>query len=181
VKCLCFYHPDDGDDLKARQERELLRVFDACRTVGRELIIEIIAGKHGEVGDDTVASVLRRLYLIGIRPDWWKLEPQATVDAWRRIDAAIETHDPRCRGIVLLGLEAPESDLVRGFAIAKASERVKGFAVGRTIFGDAAAAWLAGTIDDEAAIADMAARFGRLTEAWEAAVVGEGKRKAVGA
>ena len=181
VKCLCFYHPDDGDDLKALQERELLRVFDACRTVGRELIIEIIAGKHGEVGDDTVASVLRRLYLIGIRPDWWKLEPQATVDAWRRIDAAIETHDPRCRGIVLLGLEAPEADLVRGFAIAKASERVKGFAVGRTIFGDAAAAWLAGTIDDEAAIADMAARFGRLTEAWEAAVAGEGKRKAVGA
>lgn len=172
VKCLCFYHPDDDDALKAEQERELLRLFDASRTVGRELLVEIISGKHGPVGDDTVACVIRRLYALGIRPDWWKLEPQATPEAWRRIDAAIEANDPRCRGIVLLGLEAPEDELVRAFDIATASRRVRGFAVGRTIFFDAASAWLAGEIDDEAAIADMAARFGRLVAAWEAATAG---------
>lgn len=177
VKCLCFYHPDDDHALKAQQERELLRLFDASRTVGRELLVEIIAGKHGPVGDDTVASVIRRLYSLGIRPDWWKLEPQATDQAWRRIDDAIEANDPRCRGIVMLGLEAPEDELVRAFAIAAASRRVRGFAVGRTIFFDAAAAWLAGEIDDEGAIADMAARFGRLVAAWDAA----GAREAVGA
>ena len=170
VKCLCFYHPDDPDELKARQERELLRVFDACRTVGRELMIEIIAGKNGAVADDTVARILDRLYSLGIRPDWWKLEPQATAEAWRLIDRSIETHDARCRGVVLLGLEAPEEDLARGFAVAADSARVKGFAVGRTIFGDAAAAWLAGSIDDEAAIADMASRFRRLVGAWQQAV-----------
>lgn len=170
VKCLCFYHPDDAADLRARQERELCRVFDASRTIGRELMIEIIAGKNGPIADDTVAGVLARLYQLGIRPDWWKLEPQATGEAWQAIDRAIETNDPRCRGVVLLGLEAPEEDLARGFAIAATSRRVKGFAVGRTIFGDAAAAWLAGSIDDEAAIADVAARFRRLTGAWEDAV-----------
>jgi 5-dehydro-2-deoxygluconokinase len=170
VKCLCFYHPDDPDDLKARQERELLRLFDASRTVGRELLVEIIASKSGPVADDTIARVLDRLYGLGIRPDWWKLEPQATTEAWRRIDRSIEAHDPKCRGVVLLGLEAPEEDLIRGFAVAAASSRVKGFAVGRTIFGDAAAAWLAGTIDDEAAIADMAELFGRLVGAWQRAV-----------
>lgn len=173
VKCLCFYHPDDDDALKAKQERELLRVFDATRTVGRELLVEIIAGKHGPVGDDTVASVIRRLHALGIRPDWWKLEPQTTPDAWRRIDAAIADNDRHCRGVVLLGLEAPEEELERAFEIAAASRRVRGFAVGRTIFFDAAAAWLAGEIDDEAAIADMAARFGRLVEAWQAAVAGQ--------
>ena len=172
VKCLCFYHPDDAADLKALQERELVRVFDACRTVGRELMIEIIAGKHGDLRDGTVASILDRLYQLGIRPDWWKLEPQTTADAWRRIDATIAANDPRCRGVVLLGLEAPEEELMRGFATAAASSRVRGFAVGRTIFGDAAAAWLAGEIDDETATADMAARFSRLTEAWEDAVSG---------
>jgi 5-dehydro-2-deoxygluconokinase len=170
VKCLCFYHPDDDDALKARQERELLRVFDACRTLGRELMIEIIAGKHGVIGDDTVASILERNYRLGLRPDWWKLEPQASSRAWQTIDDVIEAHDPRCRGVVLLGLEAPEEDLARGFGIAATSRRVKGFAVGRTIFGDAAAAWLAGSIDDEAAIADMAARFRRLVGAWQQAV-----------
>jgi 5-dehydro-2-deoxygluconokinase len=135
-------------------------------------MIEIIAGKHGDLRDDTVASVLDRLYRLGIRPDWWKLEPQTTVEAWRRIDATIAAHDPRCRGVVLLGLEAPEDELMRGFTMAAASDRVRGFAVGRTIFGDAAAAWLSGKIDDEAAIADMAARFSRLTEAWQDTVSG---------
>ena len=27
IKCLCFYHPDDSDEMKARQERELLRLL----------------------------------------------------------------------------------------------------------------------------------------------------------
>lgn len=166
VKCLCFYHPDDPAELKARQERELLRLADAARTVGRELLVEIIAGKHGALGEDTVASVIRRLYDLGIRPDWWKLEPQADPAAWTRIEAAIRAGDPYCRGILLLGLEAPEEDLVAAFRAARVSPLVKGFAVGRTIFADAAARWLAGDIDDAAAVADMAARFGTLVEAW---------------
>jgi 5-dehydro-2-deoxygluconokinase len=170
VKCLCFYHPDDDGDLKARQERELTRVFDACRTVGRELMIEIIAGKNGSCDDHTVARVLGRLYQLGIRPDWWKLEPQATAEAWRNIDEVVEAHDPRCRGIVLLGLEAPEEDLIRGFTVAANSRLVRGFAVGRTIFFDAAAAWLAGKIDDAAAASEMATRFRRLVVGWQNSV-----------
>ena len=170
VKCLCFYHPDDPADLKARQERELLRVYDAARTVGRELMIEIIAGKNGPLAEDTATRVLERLYQLGMRPDWWKLEPQASAAAWRSIERTIAAYDAQCRGVVLLGLEAPEAELVRSFAIAAGNERVKGFAVGRTIFGEAAAAWLAGRIDDEAAIDDMATRFQHLVAAWRSAV-----------
>ncbi len=170
VKCLCFYHPDDPDDLKARQERELKRVFDAARTVGRELLIEIIAGKNGPVADDTVARVLDRLYRLGLRPDWWKLEPQANTAAWSAIDDTIAAHDPKCRGVVMLGLDAPVADLVQGFTVAAGARQVKGFAIGRTIFAEAAAAWLAGKIDDAAAIDDMATRFARLVAAWRSAV-----------
>ena len=47
IKCLCFYHPDDPPEMKARQERELLRLNDAARTLERELLIEIIASKNG--------------------------------------------------------------------------------------------------------------------------------------
>jgi 5-dehydro-2-deoxygluconokinase len=46
---------------------------------------------------------------------------------------------------------------------------VKGFAVGRTIFGDAARAWLKGELSDEAAIAQMAERFAALDRVWEEA------------
>jgi len=169
VKCLCFYHPDDPDGLKQQQEQTLLRLYDACRTVGRELLVEIIAGKHGRLHEETVATVLARLYEIGIKPDWWKLEPQESAAAWANIGAVISRSDPFCRGVVMLGLEAPAEDLVRAFRTAAGAPVVKGFAVGRTIFAEPAKAWLGGRIDDEAAIAAMAWAFGELVAAWQAA------------
>ena len=166
IKCLCFYHPDDPEELKARQDRELLRITDAARRIGRELLIEIISGKSGPMKSNTVALVLRRLYGLGIKPDWWKLEPQADAMAWRETAQVIRDNDPYCRGIVLLGLEAPEDELEAAFVVAAREPLVKGFAVGRTLFADAARKWLSGAITDEAAIGDMAQRFQRLVDAW---------------
>jgi 5-dehydro-2-deoxygluconokinase len=169
IKCLCFYHPDDSAAMKAAQERELLRLYDAARSLHREVLVEIICGKHGELKDDTSARVMHRLYELGIKPDWWKLEPQKSANAWANISAEIERYDPSCRGIVMLGLDAPAPDLMAAFRIAKAEKRVKGFAVGRTIFAEPARAWMAGKIDDATATAQMADRFAQLVAAWEGA------------
>jgi len=169
IKCLCFYHPDDPPELKEKQERQLVRLHAAARAIGRELLVEIIAGKHGPLEDDTVASVVERLYALGVKPDWWKLEPLKTAAAWRAVAAAIERNDPLCRGIVLLGLEAPEEDLEAAFVVAVKEPIVKGFAVGRTIFNEPVRAWLRGSLDDEGAIDAMASKFARLVAAWEQA------------
>jgi len=169
VKCLCFTHPDDDPALTAAQDRALLTVADAARTVGRELMLEIIAGKRGRLGDDTVARVLERVYALGIRPDWWKLEAQPSAAAWRAIEESIRRHDPYCRGVVVLGLEAPEAALADAFRRAAAFPLVRGFAIGRTIFAAAAESWLSGHMSDEEATADMAARFAALVQAWDAA------------
>ncbi|PKR89905.1 5-dehydro-2-deoxygluconokinase [Pleomorphomonas diazotrophica] len=166
IKVLCFYHPDDPADLKAEQTAKLTTAYEAARKVGREILIEIIASKAGPLGSDTVARALTELYAAGLKPDWWKLEPQASEVAWQAIDGVIKRNDPYCRGVVLLGLEAPIETLKQGFAAAKTAPCVKGFAVGRTIFADAARRWLNGEIDDEAAIADMAQKFGTLVEVW---------------
>ena len=80
----------------------------------------------------------------------------------------IEARDPFCRGVVLLGLEAPAAELAKGFALAHASRTVRGFAVGRTLFADAAKAWFAGTLSDDEAVADMAGRFRDLVGVWGA-------------
>ena len=109
---------------------------------------------------------LEELYALGIKPDWWKLEPQASSSAWAAIEAVIAKHDPWCRGVVLLGLDAPQEELETAFTATANAPVVKGFAVGRTIFADAAEKWLAGKLSDEAAIAEMARRFEGLTEAW---------------
>jgi len=166
IKVLSFYHPDDPADLKAQQVAKLRSAFEAARKVGREILIEIIAGKHGKLDDQTIPRALTELYDAGLKPDWWKLEPQASRGAWAAIDAVIEARDPLCRGVVLLGLEAPYEQLKDGFAAARTSKTVKGFAVGRTIFADAGKAWLGGTMTDEQAIADMAGKFGALVDLW---------------
>ena len=166
IKALCFYHPDDPADLKAEQQQTLRTLFEAARKVGRELLIEIIAGKNGPLTDTTISTAIQELYDLGIKPDWWKLEPQASSTAWTNIEATITKNDMFCRGIVLLGLEAPAENLEKAFAASKSAPSVKGFAVGRTIFNDAARGWLSGNLDNEAAIADMASRFKTLTDMW---------------
>jgi len=166
IKCLCFYHPDDPEALKQEQQQKLRALFDAARKVGRELLVEIIAGKHGALNDTTISRALAELYELGIKPDWWKLEPQHSTAAWKNIEKVINDNDPWCRGIVLLGLEAPAEQLEKAFAATAVAPLVKGFAVGRTIFAYAAQQWLSGQMNDEEAIADMAGRFGELTKAW---------------
>lgn len=167
IKCLAFYHPDDDKALKDEQAQKLLTAFEAARRVGRELLVEIISGKNGPLEDDTVARALEELYAQGLKPDWWKLEPQGSSQAWKNIAAVMERHDPYCRGIVLLGLEAPEEELAKGFAAAAGQPEVRGFAIGRTIFNDVAKDWLAGELSDDQAVAAMAGRFGKLVDLWK--------------
>jgi 5-dehydro-2-deoxygluconokinase len=169
IKCLAFYHPDDPADLKAEQAEKLRTLYEAARKVGRELLVEIIAGKHGTLRDDTIPRALDELYARGIKPDWWKLEPQASGEAWKQIGHTITAHDPHCRGIVLLGLEAPEDELGQAFQATAGHPLVKGFAIGRSIFNDAARQWLGGRMSDTAAIADMAERFASLCRLWHQA------------
>jgi 5-dehydro-2-deoxygluconokinase len=169
VKCLAFFHPDDDAALRREQTGRLAGLHDAVRRNGLELLVEIIAGKHGPLAEDTTARVLEMLYAAGIKPDWWKLEAQPSAAAWGNVERVIDANDPWCRGVVLLGLEAPEAELEAAFRATKGTGIVKGFAIGRTIFNDAAEKWLSGAIDDKAAVDDMASRFARLTEAWKRA------------
>ena len=167
VKCLAFYHPDDSPEVRLAQDETLLQMMDAARHVGRETMIEIIAGKNGPMHKDTVSTILDHLYGLGIRPDWWKLEPLADRDTWQAVGQVIQAQDALCRGIVVLGLERPDDDLTAAFEAARATPWVKGFAIGRTIFGSVAERWFAGKINDETAIDLMAVRYAHFCTLWK--------------
>jgi 5-dehydro-2-deoxygluconokinase len=169
VKVLCFCHPDDAPDMQADQEATLTRLFHACRRNRLEMLLEVIPSKVGAVADDTVARLIARTYDIGIFPDWWKLEPMRTAAAWEATCDAIAARDPHVQGIVVLGLGQSEDELAAAFRLAARHPLVKGFAVGRTIHGDAGRDWMAGRIDDAAAVAQMAAAYRRLCDLWDAA------------
>jgi 5-dehydro-2-deoxygluconokinase len=170
VKCLVQYHPDAPIEERIEQESQLRALYDAVQMSGHELLLEVIPPRRPPLSDtpDTVWRALKRLYNLGIRPEWWKLAP---LDApqWAAIDALIAERDPYCRGVVLLGLAASVEELSEGFRAAAASSSCRGFTVGRTIFHEPSRAWLAREIGDEEAIAQVRRTFETLIREWRAA------------
>ncbi len=169
VKVLCFCHPDDTPEMRKDQEATVKQLWEASRRNRLEFLLEIIPSKVGPVDDETTASLIRQFYEIGVYPDWWKLEPMTSRAAWANAITAIEENDAHTRGIVVLGLDAPEGELAASFETAAGFDLVKGFAVGRTIFGAVARDWMKGGIDDAAAVAAMAERYARLCAIWDKA------------
>jgi len=167
VKCLVQYHPDDVIGNRLEQEAQIRALYDAVQTSGHELLLEIIPPKSMPREPDTVYRALKRLYNLDIYPEWWKLEPMDAAQ-WSSIDALIGERDPYCRGVVLLGLNAPVDTLAKGFDDARRSTTCRGFCVGRTVFQQPSTQWLAGALDDAALIAAIRSNFEKLIDAWRA-------------
>ena len=159
----------DAPEMRAGQEATVRRLWEASRRNRLEFLLEIIPSKVGAVDDMTTARLIRQFYAAGVYPDWWKLEPMTSRAAWANAIEAIEANDRDTRGIVVLGLDAPEAELAASFRTAAGFDLVKGFAVGRTIFADAARAWMQGETDDATAVDEMARRYGRLCGLWDKA------------
>ncbi|MFF7709435.1 5-dehydro-2-deoxygluconokinase [Pseudomonas sp. NPDC007930] len=169
IKCLVQFHPDDEPLLRLEQEAQIRTLYDAARASGHELLLEVIPPKdHPSPHGAALYRAIQRIYNLGIYPDWWKIEAQEA-SAWQALDELIQARDPWCRGVVLLGLNAPFEALADGFRQAAGSKTCRGFAVGRTIFGEPSRAWLFGEIDDEGLIGAVAARFEALITAWRGA------------
>jgi len=151
AKCLSLSPLEDTAQLRA--------LHDACLATGRELLVELM----------TQDPPLEALYAAGIRPDWWKLLPPGSDAEWQRIEQAIQKHDPHCRGVLLLGMEASEDELERGFALAARHPVCKGFAVGRSIFMDAARLWFAGDITDQDVVSRVQKNYSSLVATWRKA------------
>ena len=165
IKCLVFYHPDDALSLRLEQEARLRPLYQAACANQLELLVEVIPPAEMPVDDTTLPRSLQRLYNLGIRPDWWKL-PSLSEPAWRAIGTIIDAQDPHCRGVVLLGLDAPMDDMKRGFGPAARQSHCKGFTVGRTLFAAASRDWLAGRIDDAALVSSVANNYAELIQTW---------------
>jgi 5-dehydro-2-deoxygluconokinase len=151
VKCLSYY--------EARDLKPLLQIYEACLETGHELLLELICAR--------VPEAMQQIYAAGIRPDWWKLQPPAADAEWVAIGKVLAQNDPHCRGVLLLGLEASEAELERSFALAARHACCKGFAVGRSIFMDAARRWFGNACDDDAVSDEIAANYLRLVSSWK--------------
>jgi 5-dehydro-2-deoxygluconokinase len=130
-------------------------------------LLEIIPKRgSGPVEHATVPKVLELLYDRGLKPDWWKLPSMPRAGLWREIAEVVERRDGACRGVLVLGLDAPFVQLADSFKLTAGIDVVKGFAVGRTLWSGPTTEWLAGRIDDATLIHQVAEAFEKLLQAW---------------
>ena len=172
VKCLVHYHPEDPDALRESQLERLRDLQAASIGTGHEFLIEVIPPRELPRDQATLARALAQIYAAGVRPDWWKLPPCESDDEWQAVAAAIRHGDLHCRGVLLLGLEASEADLQRSFRVAAPHAVCRGFAVGRSIFAEAAERWFSGESSDAQVVLDVAQRYARLIARWDEARAG---------
>ncbi|BDR16099.1 5-dehydro-2-deoxygluconokinase [Vibrio sp. STUT-A11] len=165
VKCLVFYSPEDELDIRTEQEELVQEVYQACCKSGHELLLEVILPAGVKKEDRLYIQALERFYDLGIKPDWWKL-PALEADSWDTVSSVVTERDAFCRGVVILGLDAPQEELQRGFNATAGKEIVKGFAVGRTLFGEPSRQWLANSINDETLIENIKQNYHNLIALW---------------
>ncbi len=165
AKCLVAFDADDPAALKSAQIESLIDLRRACDDSGRELLLEVIppvVAQDRRDADEVLVHAVSAIAAAGVLPDWWKLPPPTSAHSWKRLDTAIRSADPHCRGVLVLGLDAPIDELADQLAAAATHSLCRGFAVGRTIFGETARAWFTGEIDDAAAIDVISQRYLRL-------------------
>ena len=166
VKCLFFYHPDDAVELKLKQEQKIKELYFACIQSGHQLLLEVIPPSEYEEDEATIPTILQRFYEIEIKPDWWKL-PALQEKSWLQVSDVINTHDPYCQGVLLLGLSAPIDFVRESFAVAAKYPICKGFTVGRTIFYDPAKQWMQHNISDQELVDSVTTNYIELIQSWK--------------
>ncbi|MGH1559351.1 2-deoxy-5-keto-D-gluconate 6-phosphate aldolase domain-containing protein [Caulobacter segnis] len=94
-----------------------------------ELLLELILPAGMDSDSRTVARAIRRLCSLGIRPDWWKLEPPAGRGGLARDRDRHQRERPRRVGAwCCSGLSAPGGqELLASFEVVAPFPIVKGF------------------------------------------------------
>jgi 5-dehydro-2-deoxygluconokinase len=171
VKCLVRYSIDDEPGLKKLQDARLLALDEACKKTGHEFLLELLppADLDPDLRDVEMLKAMESLYKLNICPDWWKLPVPRGGETWDELDNLIHWRDPHCRGVLVLGLNAPMDVLNASLATAAAASICKGFAIGRTIFWEPARRHFKHEIDDALCIEEIAANFAELIGTWKKA------------
>ena len=183
-KVLVRWNPDDDIEVKKLQGTRLRLLSDWLHETDRKFLFELLvpasepqaalAGGDPAVYDAQIRpglmlDVIGEIRAAGIEPDIWKIEGVDTpsdCDAIARMARADHRGGVRC---VVLGRGADDAR-VDGWLRAGASvPGYSGFAIGRSIWWDALAAWHAGTMERQAAVEMIAANYRRFIDGYREA------------
>jgi myo-inositol catabolism protein IolC len=183
AKVLVRYNPGGDPELNRRQAARLRELSTWLHDRDRRLLFELLvpatqaqlddangdtATYDREIRPDLVVAAIAELQAAGVEPDIWKIEG---LD--RRIDCDRVSRQARSGGrdgvaCIVLGRGADEARVIRWLEQGAGVPGYIGFAVGRTLWWDELAAYVAGELDRPAAVRRVAANYCRMIDAYSA-------------
>jgi myo-inositol catabolism protein IolC len=183
VKVLVRFNPADPAELRQAQTATLRRLNDWVAANERRWLLELLvppsreqlaahedqALYDEEARPKLTTEVISSLTGAGVYPSIWKLEGyETTSGAQLVLDAISSSGGPPCQCIVL-GRNAPQHQLDHWLDIAAPLQGYAGFAIGRSIWNEPLADYLAGKHDQAATQQRIAGRYSQYIHRYMAA------------
>lgn len=186
AKVLVRYNPDGDADLNRRQRERLALLSEWLHVHDRKFLLELLvpatAAQLDQVAGDKdaydrdlraalVVRTLAELQGAGVEPDIWKIEGlEARADCERVVEQAQASgrKDVRC---VVLGRGADLDRVAHWLKVAAPVAGYVGLAIGRTIWLEALSEHVAGRLERDAAITQIAANYRQMIDAYADAAV----------
>jgi myo-inositol catabolism protein IolC len=186
AKALVRYNPGGSVEVNQRQEVRLRRLSEWLRVSNRRFLFELLVpptdqqlSKLGgsrerydrELRPALMMQAITALQGAGVEPDLWKIEGVDDRQACGEI-ARVTRRDGRDRiGCLVLGRGASIEQVDAWLRAGAGVEGYTGFAVGRSIFGDAVQAFARDPLgyDVQRGVREISARYRRFIEVYEAA------------
>lgn len=174
AKVLVRYNPEGDKALNLRQASQLKRLSDYCQRSRRRFMFELLVPPTSDQlarmdgGNDAfdrqmlpalMLQAIQDLQATGIEPDVWKIEGLDSRDDCERIVRMARGDGRDGVGCIVLGRGADEARVRSWLATAASVEGFIGFAVGRTTFWDAVAAYRASRLTRSEAATQIALRL----------------------
>jgi len=174
IKALIRYNPEDDDNLKKNQQKNLKKLNDYSRNNNYKFLLEVLINptknqlsladndekKYDEkIRPKLATEVIKELQIAGIEPDVWKMEGINNKNDYVLLVEAARNGDRNNVGIVILGRAADKNQVEKWITKGADVEGVIGFAVGRTVFEEPIQKFFKNIITKDRAISEISKNY----------------------
>jgi myo-inositol catabolism protein IolC len=185
-KVLVRYNPEGDKELNKRQTAKLRRLSEWLHERRRKFLFELLVPAEPsqlerfegdedrydtELRPELMMEAILQLQNGGVEPDIWKIEGISDREACREIAQLVRREGRDRVSCVVLGRGASDAKVDEWLRAAAGLEGYIGFAIGRSIFGEAVKAFAAGDeFDRDAAVESISSKYRRFIDVYEGAV-----------
>ena len=186
AKALVRYNPEAGAAVNQRQIERLKQLSDYCRSVRQRFLVELLVPPTAAQQDRVEAfektydlllrpaltiETVRTLQDAGIEPDVWAIQGFDRRSDFEHVCLTVQRNGRSEVGCIVLARDAGGEQVVRWIETAASVPGFIGFAVGRTTFRYAIAAYVSKQVTRQEAVSLIARRYREWVTAFERARV----------